>query len=211
MVFISRSFWEKRVRIKQVFLSFVFCSGMIASNLGLSQPLTYQDWRIQGGTNSVEAFTTNGPNSSFGLYCSGEQCLFYLHDALRCQPGSSSPVLLSSIGKTAALTMRCTLIGGTLFQILEPFATVFESVKAGGVVGFAVPLQSGSFGVSQYSLQGSSEAIQKTLSEARKPKPAQPIPPNNPREEVSPRVVPGAQKLKEIMIWVFFVNCCSIA
>ncbi len=101
---------------------------------------------------------------------------------------------MSGINSTAAISLQCAQVGGTLFQILEPFNSVLEVLKAGSFVGFAVPLQNGSFGFSRFSLKGASEAIKKTLQESvnnKKP----PMP-----EVVPPKSIPGTQSLKEILI-----------
>ena len=120
------------------------------------------DWQLQSTLNSIEASTSNG-GTSFGLYCQADQCMFYLHDTLMCQPGARSPILMSGVGNAASLSIQCTQIGGVLFQILEPFNTVFDELKKGGLVSFAVPLQNGSFGVSRFSLNGATEAVRRAL------------------------------------------------
>ncbi|MBU3605080.1 hypothetical protein [Polynucleobacter sp. AP-Kaivos-20-H2] len=164
------------------------CSSAQAEDLA-----AYQDWRVQKTLNSIEAYTAPNANASFGLYCIGDQCVFYLHDALRCQPGSISPVLMSSIGSAASISMQCTQVGGNLFQILQPFTAVLNTLKTSGIVSFAVPLQAGTFGISSYSLAGSAEAIKRALFEAAKSKePVPQVPPKPP--------IPGSKKLQEINI-----------
>ena len=158
------------------------------------QSVQFEDWQVQYTPNSIEAFTIGGPNSSFGMYCSGDQCLFYLHDFLICQPGTKSPVLMSGINTTAAISMQCAQVGGSLFQILEPFNAVLDVLKTGGFVGFAVPLQNGTFGFSRFSLGGSSEAIKRALQDAANSKKP------GGSEFIQPKPVPGTQSLKEILI-----------
>ena len=162
------------------------------------------DWQLQSTLNSIEASTSNG-GTSFGLYCQADQCMFYLHDTLMCQPGARSPILMSGVGNAASLSIQCTQIGGVLFQILEPFNTVFDELKKGGLVSFAVPLQNGSFGVSRFSLNGATEAVRRALQEAGKSKQTQPpvlvVPPVIRIEPPTPPVVPGARRLQDIMIW----------
>jgi hypothetical protein len=160
----------------------------------------YQDWRVQKTLNSVEAYTAPNANSSFGLYCIGDQCLFYLHDSLLCQPGSISPVLMSSVQSAASISMQCSLVGGKLFQILQPFTAVLNTLKANGVVSFALPLQAGTFGISSFSLAGSAEAIKRTLLEAAKTKENK-----DSKEQPAPQApqkltIPGSKKLQEINI-----------
>ena len=75
-------------------------------------------------------------------------------------------VLVNSLGISTALSMECTVVGGSLFQILSPFDTVLRASQIGGNIGFAVALQSGAFAVSQFSLLGAKAAIDRVLTAA---------------------------------------------
>lgn len=176
-------------------LALFFCEVVSANELAV-----YHDWRVQTvpGSASIEAYTSPNNNSTFGLYCQKNQCIFYLHDALLCQPGLVSPVLMSSVNASASLTIQCTEVHGKTFRILDPFVTVLSTIKQGGVVSFAMPLKNGTFGIVNYSLQGSDAAIKRALYEAaqreqRAPAPPAAKPPNDQK-------IPGAQKLDEIKI-----------
>jgi hypothetical protein len=74
------------------------------------------------------------------------------------------------------------------------FAAVFKATQSGGMIGFAVALQSGAFAVTTFNLAGASDAIKRTIAEAgrvNKPVPSPPkIPPNS----------PGIRGLKDISI-----------
>lgn len=135
-----------------------------------AQKLASQSWvaDLNGQTN--EAYTANDSKSSFGVFCSGEKCLFYLHQALKCDPSTKYSVLMNSQTVSTALTMECTQIGGNQFQILDPFEAVFKATQAGELIGFAVALQSGAFAVSRFSLAGAKPAIERVLLEAAKSK-----------------------------------------
>lgn len=171
-------------------LIFLSMNGVIHSK----ELAKFQDWQVQTGPNSIEAYTSPNPDNSFGLYCSGDDCLFYLHNKLLCQPGGVSPALMSGVNVASSISVRCTQVNGNLFQILEPFSNVLETVRKGGIVSFSVPLQAGTFGISSFSLQGSSDAIRRTILEATKKKSA-PIP-QIPKSTPSP----GTQKLQNIVI-----------
>jgi hypothetical protein len=177
-------------------LLIVFFSG----NLWAIEKIAIGDWVVQTSTGSIEASTSAGA-TSFGMYCQADQCVFYLHDNLRCQPGSKSPILMSGLGNAASLTTQCAQINGVLFQILEPFNTVLNEVKRGGIVSFAVPLQNGSFGISRFSLNGGIEAVRQALQEVGNAKqaPAKPVTPLVPPVE-SVQPVPGSKRLQDIMI-----------
>jgi hypothetical protein len=140
---------------------------LLISSLAMAgEKITYQDWvaELSGGTN--EAYTIADANTSFGTFCSGEQCLFYLHQGLNCTPGAKYSVLMNSPSISTALTMECTLINGNIFQILTPFNAVLKATQAGDSIGFAVALQSGAFAVTRFSLLGAKPAIDKMFSEA---------------------------------------------
>jgi len=152
------------------------------SNQQTTQKIAFQNWMLDISRQTTEAYTANDSNSSFGIFCAAEQCLFYLHQALNCDPGTKYSVLINSQTVATALSMECTRIGGKLFQILNPFEVVLRAVQAGDTIGFAVALQSGAFAVTRFSLAGAKTAIERALLEAansknRQTKPSGPTPP----------------------------------
>lgn len=106
---------------------------------------------------------------------------------------------MNSSTVSTALSMQCTQIGGNLFQILDPFDAVLNAVKAGDTIGFAVALQSGAFGVTRFSLAGSTEAIRRALQEAAKAAAPSQAPPASP-VPAPPANSPGMRGLKDILI-----------
>jgi hypothetical protein len=139
-------------------------------NQQTTQKIAFQNWMLDISGQTTEAYTANDSKSSFGVFCAGEQCLFYLHQALNCEPGAKYSVLINSQTVATALSMECTRIGGKLFQILNPFETVLRAVQAGDTIGFAVALQSGAFAVTRFSLAGAKPAIERALVEAAQSK-----------------------------------------
>lgn len=135
-----------------------------------AEKLAYQNWVANLGGQTNEAYTANDSKSSFGVFCSGEKCLFYLHQGLKCTPGRKYSVLMNSRTISTALSMECTQIGGNQFQILDPFETVLRSIRAGERIGFAVAMQSGAFAVNQFSLLGAKTAVDRVLSIASRSK-----------------------------------------
>ena len=163
---------------------------LLLSTTAQAEKLASQNWiaDLNGQTN--EAYTANDSKSSFGVFCSGEKCLFYLHQGLKCSPGSKYSVLLNSQAVSTALSMECTQIGGNLFQILDPFEAVLKATQAGDMIGFAVALQSGAFAVNRFSLAGAKPAIERVLLEAaqsklKQPKPAPKTTPKAPLKDIS--------------------------
>ena len=143
-----------------------------------AEKLGYQNWVVDLNGQSNEAYTANDSQSSFGAYCAGEKCLFYLHQALVCNPGTKYSVLMNSQTVSTALSMECSKIGANLFQILDPFEAVLRAAQVGETIGFAVALQSGAFAVTRFSLVGAKQAIERALLEAAKSKQREQKPPS---------------------------------
>jgi hypothetical protein len=152
-------------------LQFVLAAILLACSVGVqAEKLASQNWVVDLNGQTNEAYTANDSKSSFGVFCSGEKCLFYLHQSLKCDPGAKYSVLMNSLAISTALSMECTQIGGNLFQILDPFEAVLKAAQAGEMIGFAVALQSGAFAVNRFSLVGAKPAIERALLEAAKSK-----------------------------------------
>ena len=156
----------------------LFLQGQAFAN----EKIAYQNWIVEIGPETTEAYTANDSNSSLGLFCGGTTCVFYLNPNLNCQPNTKNAVLMNGSTVSAAIGMQCTLVGQHYFQILDPFDQVLNAVKAGGNIGFAVALQGGAFSVYRFSLNGALPALQRALDEATKKrqKPVQPLPMQTP-------------------------------
>ena len=160
------------------FLLFL-ASMLLHGNVFANEKISYQNWIVELGNETTEAYTANDSNSSLGLFCGGSTCVFYLNPNLNCQPNTKNAVLMNGSAVSAAIGMQCTLVGQHYFQILDPFDQVLNAVKAGGNIGFAVALQGGAFSVYRFNLSGALPALQRALDEAakkRQPRPAQPMP-----------------------------------
>lgn len=165
-------------------IQFLLAAILLAVSLGAqAEKLASQNWVVDMNGQTNEAYTANDSKSSFGVFCSGEKCLFYLHQALKCDSGAKYSVLMNSQAISTALSMECTQIGGNLFQILDPFEAVLKATQTGEMIGFAVALQSGAFAVTRFSLAGAKPAIERALLEAAKSKlrDKKPAPENTPK------------------------------
>lgn len=127
--------------------------------------VAYQNWAVEAGPQTTEAYTANESKSSMGLFCGGNQCSFYINSNTNCQPGTKYHVLINSAAVSTAIAMKCTQVGGRYFQILEPFDTVLNAIKSGDVIGFAMAAGPGQFVVANFSLIGASEAIALAIAE----------------------------------------------
>jgi len=157
--------------------------------------VAYQNWVVDIAGNTSEAYTANESGASLGMYCAADKCLFYLHQPLQCQPGRSYSVLLNSALISSAVSIQCTQVGNNLFEILDPFNIIFNAVQSGGVIGFAVALQSGAFAVTTFNLAGANDAIRRALIEAKSSR--TPVAPKAPDSKPAS---PGIRNLKDINI-----------
>lgn len=133
-----------------------------------NERVAYQNWIVDIGLETTEAYTANDSGSSLGLFCGGSTCVFYLNPNLNCQPNSKNSALMNSATQSASIAMQCTLVGKHYFQMLDPFEQVLGAVKSGGHIGFAVALQGGAFSVYRFSLNGALPALQRALDESAK-------------------------------------------
>jgi hypothetical protein len=180
--------------LRTTFLALLAC---LSLHVQAGEKVAYQNWVVDMSGATTEAYTANDSQSSFGVFCAADKCLFYLHQALQCQPNAKYSVLMNSATISTAITMQCTQIGNNLFQILDPFDAVLNAIKAGDTIGFAVALQSGAFGVARFSLAGSTDAIKRALVEAAKASQH----PTQPNQIVPPPAnSPGMRGLKDILI-----------
>lgn len=75
-----------------------------ANQVSAGEKFAYQNWVAEMSGQTNEAYTIADPNTSFGTFCSGEQCLFYLHQSLNYTPGAKYSVLMNSPSISTALT-----------------------------------------------------------------------------------------------------------
>lgn len=139
------------------------------TNLSLAtEDIIFQNWTAKLSESVNEAYTAVDEKNSFGIFCGGDQCLYYLHINLNCILGEKYSVLMNGQSISTALSMECTKIRGNLFQILMPFNAVQQAIQVGDSIDFAVALQGGGFVVTKFSLLGAQLAIGRVLSKAAK-------------------------------------------
>lgn len=161
----TREAWLKKLLLQlAVGASGAFCIMQALAN----ERIAYANWLVDLGAETAEAYTANESNASFGLFCNGASCVFYLNPKLNCQPNTKNMVLMNGSSMSAAIGMRCALVGKHYFQILDSFDQVYSNIKSSDNIGFAVALQGGAFSVYQFNLSGAMQAIQRALDEASK-------------------------------------------
>jgi hypothetical protein len=75
---------------------------------------------------------------------------------IQCDHGAQYPAMVNASSGSYSLTFRCYILDGR-YLMTTPLTESFVELFGSGVgeVGFAMPLQSGRFAVSRYSLVGS--------------------------------------------------------
>lgn len=165
--------------MRQFQLGALFAIVSFVTEVSANERVAYQNWTVDIGSETTEAYTANDSGSSLGLFCGGSNCVFYLNPNLRCQPNSKNAVLMNGSTQSASISMQCTLVGKHYFQMLDPFDQVLSAVKGGGHIGFAVALQGGAFSVYRFSLNGALPALRRALDESAKKRSLNPAKPSN--------------------------------
>ncbi len=157
--------------------------GLLGPGVATAQT-TISQWTLESKEIITEAYTAGETNTTFGVFCSANQCMFYVHQPSVCLPNQRYPVLVRNQIQTYAITMKCTLVGNKLFLILEPFNTMLQATQIGEQIHFAFALQSVEFMTARFSLSGARQAIQEALQISAKkgaPKPPATPQPNPPK------------------------------
>jgi hypothetical protein len=161
---------------------FLLGLGGFGSGFALAQT-AFERWTLESKENITEAYTSEA-NTTFGIFCSNNQCMFYLHQPSACVPNRRYPALVRTQIQAQAITMNCTLVGNKLFLIIDPFNQILQATQLGEQISFAVSLQSPEFITTRFSLVGARQAIQETLQISAKkvsPKPPSVVPPGPPK------------------------------
>jgi hypothetical protein len=123
-------------------------------------------WMVDIGTTYAEAYTANDSGSTFGFFCYGGSCGFYLDTGARCDENSKTPYLINAESGSTFVIGTCVHLrsGGTV-RYVNSFQDkdIVTAISSGKLIGFAVPLANGDFKVVRFSLNGalgaSSQAI----------------------------------------------------
>lgn len=132
----------------------------------------YGDWKSSTTNTVSEAFTGNDSGSVFGFICiNNEACGFYLNTGTACEEDAEYPVLINGLGGSLYMPTNCTVLeddNGKVRHFLmidDEAGLLTKTVQDSGQIGFAIPLTSGRFAVSRFSLRGSTAAMKRVLLE----------------------------------------------
>lgn len=129
--------------------------------------LRFDSWVAGDYGDYTAAHTTNESGSRFGVMC-GQSCIVYLNLQIDCEKGVTTPAMVNSKAGAYPITLRCHHIDDRRLFSAELTDDYIDVLDSGGEIGFAVPLASGRFGVSRYSLTGSIDAIAYAITAAEK-------------------------------------------
>jgi hypothetical protein len=121
------------------------------------------------------ASTVNDAGSAFGVLCNQSGCSFFVNPQITCDENASYPALINapSAGYTAKLTCTHYDKGKSAVLLFENDQALIDALSVGGNLGVAMPMQSGEFKVSRFSLTGAlrgyARAAQLAGTTARKP------------------------------------------
>ncbi|MFD2176100.1 hypothetical protein [Veronia pacifica] len=130
----------------------------------------HQDWMVDtNGNDYFYAATINNNDQIFGKYCyfSSENCLYLIGVDITCEAGSEYPALVNAESAAMHVTLYC----GDKFMdqnvlVIEPYEDIDLAIKQGEQLGIAVPMESGQFQVSRFSLDGAIIAIDRMMDAA---------------------------------------------
>jgi hypothetical protein len=119
---------------------------------------SFGSWRTSDEGDYTEAYTGNESGSTFGILC-GKTCIFYVDMQTTCNDGEAYPAMVNSQAGAVTVSLKCHKLDRRFVLSSDSTNSYIDILKKGGEIGFAVPLQSGMFGVSRFSLDGGAQAV----------------------------------------------------
>ncbi|EOE5964607.1 hypothetical protein [Vibrio cholerae] len=130
----------------------------------------HKDWVINtDGDDYYYAATINNSGNVFGKYCyfENKQCLFLITVDITCTKGNKYPVLVNAESGALNLNLVCgDRMGNQNVLVFDNFDQVERTAKQSKQFGIAIPMESGHFKVSRFSLSGSSYSLDTMTNEA---------------------------------------------
>ncbi|MCF6439494.1 hypothetical protein L1077_08650 [Pseudoalteromonas luteoviolacea] len=150
-------------------------AALLASSICLpafANETTNKDWVTNtGGDEHYFAATVNNSDHVFGKYCyfDSEQCLYLLSVDITCDKGESYPVLVNAESGSLNVNLVCgDEIDEQNVMIFDDFDEIERTTKDSKQFGIAIPMESGQFLVSRFSLSGAKRSINIMTRKAEK-------------------------------------------
>jgi len=148
--------------MKKVVLLFISLFVFASIALGAEQ---YQKWHVLQTSNGDGVAATFGKDTDISLvfrcFAKDKQCLHLIRPKIKCDDGGEYPMLVNSDSGAYLLTAICGHSKGVPELYLKEYDKVHNMLKNGSYIGFAIPMESGSFKAVRFSLMGSSKAMGK--------------------------------------------------
>lgn len=120
----------------------------------------YGDWSFYPLRDYAISSTTNSSGSVFGIIC-GKSCSAFVNFTTTCTEGHYYPAMVNSEAGAFHINMRCYVIDKVYLLSTDLSEQFKDTMETGGEIGFAIPLESGKFSVSRFSLTGSIPATKR--------------------------------------------------
>ena len=123
----------------------------------------FGDWFVVKSSDGADliATTINDAGGYIGFRCfsSTQKCVHVVSVNTTCTDGSYYPILINSDYSSMAMDVLCSKNGEKYELILMKFDEIHQILRGGTYIGFAIPMGSGLFKVSRFSLSGSGSAF----------------------------------------------------
>lgn len=145
--------------------------------------VTFDDWVVvNADDNSGDVIAATSTDSTgkellaYRCFVKSQECLHVLLVESSCEADAEYPMLLNAATGASMVTGVCSKVKSSDQLLLKPYELLRKQLKSGtGLLGFAVPMQSGSFRVLRFSLKGStaaSAAAERLIQERVRAKPS---------------------------------------
>uniref|UniRef100_UPI003B968446 hypothetical protein n=2 Tax=Photobacterium leiognathi TaxID=553611 RepID=UPI003B968446 len=153
------------VMLNKTVLSLIACIFPLCVN---AAEKIHKDWII--GTEGDEYYysaTVNKSDHIFGKYCyfESENCIYLTAVDITCTKGNKYPVLVNTDTGAFHVSLMC---GDSNVLIFDEFDSINEAATKGKQLGISIPMESGLFKVTRFSLSGSTYSIETMTKEAFK-------------------------------------------
>lgn len=127
---------------------------------------TFGNWMIvdadDGSGDVVAATGTEGSREVLGYRCfvSDGNCRYVLLARTKCENGGRYPMLLNAQAGSALVVGNCHKTTTSDQFLLQPWEPIQDALQNGaGLIGFAIPMESGAFRAIRFNVRGGAAAI----------------------------------------------------
>lgn len=138
---------------------------LFSSSWAMAQSKTFEDWfvtKAKNGDTVAGVFVEDGSQQRFlGARCfvDTKSCLHILVTGTKCEDKMKIAILMNAKSGSALINATCSVNGSRHELLLSPYDSVRSGLTSGDMVGFAIPLESGSFRAVRFSLKGAVDAL----------------------------------------------------